>query len=97
MLTVSISILCSPSKGFAVHREWDLLHAVLRFWDPENHVFRFGLDEICSTIEDFSAILDINKNLPLSCQYSVTLIVNPCVVCLVFLFKQFQGCLTFEA
>ena len=63
MLTVSISILCSPSKGFAVRREWDLLHAVLRFWDPEDHVFRFGLDEICSTIEDFSAILDINKNL----------------------------------
>ena len=47
-----------------VRREWDLLRASFNFWDPEDHVFRFHLDEICPTIEEFSAILDIDQHLP---------------------------------
>ncbi|KAI8542702.1 hypothetical protein RHMOL_Rhmol08G0159400 [Rhododendron molle] len=34
-----------------------LLRAALRFWDPDVHVFRFGDDEICPTIEEFQAYL----------------------------------------
>ena len=47
-----------------VRMDWDLFHASLKFWDPEDHVFRFNMDEICPTIEDFSAILGIDSNLP---------------------------------
>ncbi|KAI8563685.1 hypothetical protein RHMOL_Rhmol03G0128500 [Rhododendron molle] len=35
----------------------ELLRAVLRFWDPDVHVFRFGDDEICLTVEEFQAYL----------------------------------------
>ena len=31
----------------------ELLHAAVRFWDPEVHVFRFGLQEVCPTVEEF--------------------------------------------
>jgi hypothetical protein len=34
-----------------------LLRAALRCWDPDVHVFRFGDDEICPTIEEFQAYL----------------------------------------
>jgi hypothetical protein len=34
-----------------------LLRAALDFWDPDLHVFRFGLDELCPTVEDFQAYL----------------------------------------
>jgi hypothetical protein len=34
-----------------------LLRAALRFWDPDVHVFCFGDDEICPTIEEFQAYL----------------------------------------
>ena len=44
--------------------DWDLLHASLKFWVPEDHVFRFKIDEICPTIEDFSAILGVDSSLP---------------------------------
>ncbi|GMY19911.1 hypothetical protein FCV25MIE_15150 [Fagus crenata] len=44
--------------------DWDLLHASLKFWDREDHVFRFNLDEICPTIEDFLAILGADSSLP---------------------------------
>ena len=29
----------------------------MKFWDPEDHVFRFNTTELCSTIKEFSAIL----------------------------------------
>ncbi|KAI8568359.1 hypothetical protein RHMOL_Rhmol02G0192000 [Rhododendron molle] len=34
-----------------------LLHAATRFWDPEVHVFRFGSQELCPTVEEFHAYL----------------------------------------
>jgi hypothetical protein len=34
-----------------------LLRAALEFWDPDLHVFRFGLDELCPTVDDFQAYL----------------------------------------
>ena len=34
-----------------------LLHAAARFWDPEVHVFRFGSQELCPTVEEFHAYL----------------------------------------
>lgn len=36
----------------------ELLHAAAQFWDPEFHVFRFGLQELCPTIEEFHAYLE---------------------------------------
>jgi hypothetical protein len=47
-----------------VRMDSDLLHASLKFLAPEDHVFRFKMDEICPTIEDFSAILGVDSNLP---------------------------------
>ena len=37
--------------------KWDFLHAAVKFWDPEDHVFQFNTAELCLTIEEFSAIL----------------------------------------
>ena len=37
--------------------KWDFLHATVKFWDIENHVFRFKTAKLCSTIKEFSAIL----------------------------------------
>ena len=43
--------------------KWDFLHAVVKFWNTEDHVFRFKTAELCPTIEEFSAILgyDLGK------------------------------------
>ncbi|KAK9984291.1 hypothetical protein SO802_033816 [Lithocarpus litseifolius] len=43
--------------------KWDLLHAAVKFWDLEDHVFRFNTAELCLTIEEFSTILgyDLSK------------------------------------
>ncbi|KAH7839767.1 hypothetical protein Vadar_008555 [Vaccinium darrowii] len=35
----------------------ELLRAATQFWDPEVHVFRFGLHELCPTVEEFFAYL----------------------------------------
>ena len=37
--------------------KWDFLRATVKFWDPEDHVFRFNTTELYLTIEEFSAIL----------------------------------------
>ena len=41
----------------------DFLHVAVKFWDLEDHVFRFKTAELCPTIEEFSAILgyDLSK------------------------------------
>ena len=42
----------------------------MKFWDPEDHVFRFNTVELCSTIEEFSAILGYDpskKSVAISC------------------------------
>ena len=43
--------------------KWDFLHVVVKFWDPEDHVFQFKIAELCPTIEEFLAILgcDMSK------------------------------------
>ena len=35
----------------------ELLRAATQFWDPEVHVFRFGLHELCPTVEEFHAYI----------------------------------------
>ena len=37
--------------------KWDFLHAAVKFWDTEDHVFRFKIAKLCPTIEEFSAML----------------------------------------
>ena len=34
--------------------DFDFLLGAVYFWDPTDHVFRFGLDELCPTYEEFS-------------------------------------------
>ena len=43
--------------------KWDFLRTAVKFWDTEDHVFRFKTAELCPTIEEFSAILgyDLDK------------------------------------
>jgi hypothetical protein len=38
----------------------DILHAAVHCWDPELHVFRFGMQELCPTVEEFQAYLGGN-------------------------------------
>ena len=42
--------------------KWDFLHAVVKFWDPEDHVFRFKTVELCLKIEEFFAILSYDSS-----------------------------------
>ena len=42
--------------------KWDFLRAAVKFWDLEDHVFRFNTAELCSTIEEFYAILGYDPN-----------------------------------
>ena len=45
----------------------------MKFWDPEDHVFRFNIAELCLTIEEFSSILGYNpskKSAAVSCDIS---------------------------
>ena len=49
---------------------WNFLHAVVKFWDLEDHVFRFNTVELCLTIEEFSALLGYDpskKSIAVSC------------------------------
>ena len=36
---------------------WSFLRGIVDFWDPEDHVFRIGLDELCPTIEEFTVLM----------------------------------------
>ena len=50
--------------------KWDFLRAVVKFWDPKDHVFRFNTAELCPTIEEFSTILGYDpskKSVTVSC------------------------------
>ena len=42
--------------------KWDVLHVVVKFWDPKGHVFRFKTSELYPTIEEFSTILGYDPN-----------------------------------
>ena len=42
--------------------EWSLLLSASTFWNPQTHVFNFGLNEMSPTIEEFEAILGCRKN-----------------------------------
>ena len=57
----------------SVKIKWDFLHATVKFWDLEDHVFRFKTAELCPTIEEFSAILGYDpskKSVVVSCDPS---------------------------
>ena len=45
----------------------DLLHAAVRYWDPELHVFRIGCQELCPTLEEFGKYLECRSTL----QYAI--------------------------
>ena len=40
--------------------EWNMLMAAVEFWYPDDHVIRFGLEEVCTTYEEFFSMLGIN-------------------------------------
>ena len=44
--------------------DFDSLLGALHFWDPVDHVFRFGIDELCPTYEEFSWFLGHRVDLP---------------------------------
>ena len=50
--------------------KWDFLRATVKFWDIEDHVFRFNIAKLCLTIEEFFAILGYDlgkKSVVVSC------------------------------
>ena len=50
--------------------KWDFLRAAVKFWDLEDHVFRFNTVELCLTIDESSAILGYDpgkKSIAVSC------------------------------
>ena len=50
--------------------KWDFLRATVKFWDIEDHVFRFNIAKLRLTIEEFSAILGYDlgkKSVVVSC------------------------------
>ena len=54
----------------SVKIKWYFLHATMKFWDLEDHVFWFKTAELCPTIEEFSAILGYDpgkKSVVVSC------------------------------
>ena len=44
--------------------DFDFLLRALHFWDPADHVFWFGIDEICPTYVEFSWFLGQREDLP---------------------------------
>jgi hypothetical protein len=49
-----------------VRLDWTLLGAVVQFWDPEHHVFRFNGIELSPTLEEFSALTGLSLHRPLA-------------------------------
>ena len=50
--------------------KWDFLCAAVKFWDIEDHMFRFKTTELCPTIEECYAILGYDpskKSIAISC------------------------------
>ena len=45
---------------------WSFLSGIVALWDPEDHVIRLGLDELCPTIEEFSVLMRQDVSLPLA-------------------------------
>ena len=73
--STKINFIAFKLKGIKalknVKIKWDFLRAVVKFWDPEDHVFRFNTTELCPTIEEFSAILGYDpskKSIVVSCE-----------------------------
>ena len=50
--------------------KWDFLRATMKFWDPEDHVFRFNIAKLYPTFDEFSSILGYDpskKSVAVSC------------------------------
>ena len=45
---------------------WSFLSGIVALWDPEDHVIRIGLDELCPTIEEFSVLMRQDVSWPLA-------------------------------
>ncbi|KAL7229627.1 hypothetical protein ACSBR2_008188 [Camellia fascicularis] len=41
---------------------FSFLHAIARCWNPITHVFHFGSQEMCPTIEEFQALMESRHN-----------------------------------
>ena len=87
--STKINFIAFKLKGIkalkSVKIKWDFLRVVVKFWDPEDHVFRFNTTELCSTIEEFSAILGYDpskKYVAVSCEPGIR---NLCLILSVFL------------
>ena len=44
--------------------DWNMILGAVSFWSPTDHVFRFGLDEVCPMIEEFSSLMGIDPLMP---------------------------------
>ena len=38
------------------------LHAATRCWNPITHIFRFGSQEMCSTLKEFQALMESQRD-----------------------------------
>ncbi|XP_077250468.1 serine/threonine-protein phosphatase 7 long form homolog [Tasmannia lanceolata] len=57
--------LCSLRNLATVCVDWGLIRTAISCWDPELHVFRFGMQELCPTHEDICMMLCISPDRPL--------------------------------
>ena len=69
-----------------VRIKWDFFRAAVKFWDPENHVFRFKTAKFCLTIEEFSTILVYDPSKKFVAFPVIPSIGNLCLMLSVFLF-----------
>ena len=45
---------------------WSFLRGFVDFWNPEDHCFHIGLDELCPTIEEFIVLMRQDVSWPLA-------------------------------
>jgi Plant mobile domain. len=50
--------------------DWNMILGAVSFWSPSDHVFRFGLDEICPTVEEFSSLMGLDPFMPTALPFS---------------------------
>ena len=69
-----VELDCGPNWGDLSHLHrwasneinWSFLSGIVALWDPEDHVFRIGLDELCLTIEEFTVLMRQDVSWPLA-------------------------------
>ncbi|XP_077222715.1 serine/threonine-protein phosphatase 7 long form homolog [Tasmannia lanceolata] len=57
--------LCTLRNIATICVDWGLLRAAISCWDPDSHVFHFGMQELCPTHEDICMMLCISPDGPI--------------------------------